>query len=235
MPRHQPLQATSTKSTVRKSPTKQFLGIAFVSRLSPTKFQNKTPIFFLEWFSYCAGYQPLNHSTTPFSTSWKVLQSYDHFLNLPNFFRKKNLRNFCSKTMWFAGQKYPVYGSKLPWFQVKTMGVTVAKLRGYAKATQDTTDYGQQSGGSRLIAHRSFVNEVQRLLSVDGYLQSLNPKFDIVSPASPPYPPVFPLIGEYLRGILEWWRTEVLTSRRFWLHRNYGLTELRNLGGFADS
>ena len=65
--------------------------------------------------SYCAGHQPLNRLATPFSTSRKVLQSYNHFPKLTNFSQKK-LRQFLF-------EKYAVYRSKLCDLRVKSMGV----------------------------------------------------------------------------------------------------------------
>ena len=103
--------------------------------------------------SYYIGLQSLNHPTTPFSTSWKVLQSYNLFPNQPNFF----LDFFCSKSMAFASQKYGTYGSK-PWeFWVKSMGVTLRfRYAGISEirirfARQQTTDNGHTTATRSLV------------------------------------------------------------------------------------
>ena len=92
---------------------------------------------YLEWFSYRAGYQPLNHPATPFSTSRKVLQRYDLFLKPPNFSRKKS-GGLALKSVRFRGRKCAVYGSK-PWelrFALRDNGQQTTDNR------QRTTDNG---------------------------------------------------------------------------------------------
>ena len=100
---------------------------------------------YLEWFSYRARYQPLNHPATPFSTSRKVLQRYDLFLKPPNFSRKKS-GGLALKSVRFRGRKCAVYGSK-PWdfYIVNCM----------AEARLTTNVVRPKAGGNRLTSHGS--------------------------------------------------------------------------------
>ena len=66
--------------------------------------------------SYHVGHQPLNSPTTPFSTSRKVLQSYNLFPNQPNFFLDffvQKVWHLQVKSMALTGQNHGSFGSKV--------------------------------------------------------------------------------------------------------------------------
>ena len=89
--------------------------------------------------SYRAGYQPLNHPATPFSTSRKVLQRYDLFLKPPNFSRKKS-GGLALKSVRFTGQNHGSYAS----------------LCETTDNGQQTTDNGQRTTDNRQWSYDSY-------------------------------------------------------------------------------
>ena len=95
------------------------------------------------------------------------------------------------KTMRFRGQNYGSYGAK-PWhFWCVSMGVWASLW------LRSTTVNGQQTTDLWAVADCS-------PLSVDCSLPKKT-KLRRCRPLLTPVSPVFPLIGEYLRGILKGW------------------------------
>ena len=94
------------------------------------------------------------------------------------------------------------------------MGLLVPKLRGFSRQwsggcqmglRRTTRQRDNQWGGSHLQSCGLVVCEA--VAEHKPKIRHCQPLLTTVSPRIPPK-------GEYLRGILEWWRTEVLTSRR---------------------
>ena len=106
--------------------------------------QKKTSLLYLEWFSYRAGYQPLNHPATPFSTSRKVFKGTIFFSNHQIFLEKNG--GLTLKSMRFRGRKCAVYGSK-PWVFYIVNCMAVPRLT--------TKVVRLKEGGSRLTTHGS--------------------------------------------------------------------------------
>ena len=93
--------------------------------------------------SYSAEHQLLNRPATPFSTSRKVLQSYDLFPKQPIF-------------LIFLLEKYGIYKSKLCGLGFESVGVLTQNHGSYAKATPEFRNFGFALPDNRQWSYYSY-------------------------------------------------------------------------------